>query len=465
MTPYAKTSGSAGIHVYVPIERGPLQKEVWTFAKAFAQTMERLHPAEITAEYTIAKRPAGHVLVDYNQNAWGKTLASVYSVRAKPGATVSTPVTWDEIEAGIEIADFRLDNVRERLRAGRRPVGAAQGRRAAASNSKRWFRRRRRGVGRRERRVPLQPKAADQLAQPGRRRGQRRRLVAHPRDGVLHLARRGRDGVRAARVLLGGGGDRRRSRAPARRSARPSPRSRMEFCSTTALIESIAPPTVRAPAAISRIAPAMSPTRSTVRSTAAMIPSSASLAVPTLALPRAAVAAPASAAATASRVRRCTSTISPPIGFGLLHRGLGQLAHLVGDDREAAPVLARPRRLDRGVERQQVRLVGQRVDRLDHHADLRGEVAQLADLLAPPAPPRARSARMSSMRRADRPGAVLRAGAGLLAGRGQVGRDRGDALDVAGHALRVGRGGAHLHRLVERAAGDARRSRSRTGAR
>lgn len=112
---YAKTSGSAGIHVYVPIERGPLQKEVWTFAKAFAQTMERMHPDVITAEYRIAKRPEGRVLVDYNQNAWGKTLASVYSVRAKPRATVSTPVTWDEIAAGIEIEDFRLDNVRERL--------------------------------------------------------------------------------------------------------------------------------------------------------------------------------------------------------------------------------------------------------------------------------------------------------------------------------------------------------------
>ncbi|MEA2689942.1 MAG: bifunctional non-ous end joining protein LigD [Candidatus Eremiobacteraeota bacterium] len=112
---YAKTSGSAGIHLYVPIERGPLQKDVWTFAKAFAQTMERMHPDVITAEYRIAKRPAGRVLVDYNQNAWGKTLASVYSVRAQPRATVSTPVTWDEIEAGCEIGDFRLDNVRERF--------------------------------------------------------------------------------------------------------------------------------------------------------------------------------------------------------------------------------------------------------------------------------------------------------------------------------------------------------------
>ncbi len=117
MKPLAKTTGSSGIHVYVAIERGPLQKQVWTFAKAYAQTLERMYPDIITAEYRIAKRPAGRVLVDYNQNAWGKTLASVYSVRAKPLATVSTPVTWEEIEAGIELDHFRLDNVRERFAA------------------------------------------------------------------------------------------------------------------------------------------------------------------------------------------------------------------------------------------------------------------------------------------------------------------------------------------------------------
>ncbi len=115
MQPVAKTTGSSGIHVYVAIVRGPLQKEVWTFAKAFAQTLERMHPAIVTAEYKIAKRPHGRVLVDYNQNAWGKTLASVYSVRATPRATVSTPVEWSEVEAGIELDDFRLDNVRERF--------------------------------------------------------------------------------------------------------------------------------------------------------------------------------------------------------------------------------------------------------------------------------------------------------------------------------------------------------------
>lgn len=115
MKPIAKTSGSKGIHVYVAIVRGPAQKEVWTFAKAFAQAMERVHPEIVTAEYRVAKRPRGRVLVDYNQNAWGQTLASVYSVRPKPLATVSTPVTWDEVETGIEIDDFRVDNVRARF--------------------------------------------------------------------------------------------------------------------------------------------------------------------------------------------------------------------------------------------------------------------------------------------------------------------------------------------------------------
>jgi bifunctional non-homologous end joining protein LigD len=115
MPTWVKTTGSRGLHVYVPIVRGPTQKEVWTFAKAFAQTIARAHPATITAEYKIAKRPAGRVLVDYNQNAWGRTLASVYSVRPQPRATVSTPVTWDEVARGFALEDFRMDNVPARL--------------------------------------------------------------------------------------------------------------------------------------------------------------------------------------------------------------------------------------------------------------------------------------------------------------------------------------------------------------
>jgi bifunctional non-homologous end joining protein LigD len=112
---YAKTTGSRGIHIYVAIVRGPLQKQVWTFAKGLAKQLEARHPEILTAEYRVAKRPSDRVLVDYNQNAWGRTLASVYSVRPKPHATVSAPVTWKEIEKGIEIEDFRLDNILERV--------------------------------------------------------------------------------------------------------------------------------------------------------------------------------------------------------------------------------------------------------------------------------------------------------------------------------------------------------------
>jgi bifunctional non-homologous end joining protein LigD len=115
MRPLVKTTGSSGVHVYVPIVRGPVQKEVWTFAKALAQELAAQHPKLLTAEYIIAKRPRGRVLVDYNQNAWGRTLASIYSPRPKKRATVSTPVTWREVEGGIAIEDFRIDNVPARV--------------------------------------------------------------------------------------------------------------------------------------------------------------------------------------------------------------------------------------------------------------------------------------------------------------------------------------------------------------
>jgi bifunctional non-homologous end joining protein LigD len=85
----------------------------------------------MTAEYRIAKRPAGRVLVDYNQNAWGRTLASVYSPRPRPRASVSTPITWHELAAGATIDDFRIDNVPARIAALGdlwAPVAAPQGR-------------------------------------------------------------------------------------------------------------------------------------------------------------------------------------------------------------------------------------------------------------------------------------------------------------------------------------------------
>ena len=115
MRSLVKTTGSRGLHVYVPIVRGPAQKEVWTFAKALAVELAARHPKLMTSEYKVAKRPHGRVLVDYNQNAWGRTLASIYSARPRPQAPVSTPVTWEEIDEGCRIEDFRLDNVRDRI--------------------------------------------------------------------------------------------------------------------------------------------------------------------------------------------------------------------------------------------------------------------------------------------------------------------------------------------------------------
>jgi bifunctional non-homologous end joining protein LigD len=115
MTPYVKTTGSKGVHVYVAIEVDPLQHEVWEVAKAIGTQMARAHPDILTAIYRVANRPRGHVLVDYNQNAFGKTLASIYSVRANEAAMVSTPVTWEELEAGCEPGDFTMLNVPQRV--------------------------------------------------------------------------------------------------------------------------------------------------------------------------------------------------------------------------------------------------------------------------------------------------------------------------------------------------------------
>ncbi len=112
---YAKTTGSRGLHVYVPIERGPTQKQVWSLAKALAFELARRHPRLVTAEYRVARRPPKHVIVDYNQNAWGRTLASVYSVRPAPRATVSTPLHWDEVTGALRMEDYRIDTVPERV--------------------------------------------------------------------------------------------------------------------------------------------------------------------------------------------------------------------------------------------------------------------------------------------------------------------------------------------------------------
>jgi len=115
MKPYVKTTGSRGLHVYVALKRGPLQDVVHTFAKALATELASRNPKLMTVGYRVAARPKGRVVVDYKQNAWGQTLASIYSVRPKPRATVSTPVAWKELEKGVRLEDFRIENVRQRI--------------------------------------------------------------------------------------------------------------------------------------------------------------------------------------------------------------------------------------------------------------------------------------------------------------------------------------------------------------
>jgi bifunctional non-homologous end joining protein LigD len=78
-------------------------------------TLAERYPAILTAQYRVAKRPRGRVLVDYNQNAWGRTLASVYSVRPTPVASVSTPLTWKEVERGVTSEQFTMDVVLKRV--------------------------------------------------------------------------------------------------------------------------------------------------------------------------------------------------------------------------------------------------------------------------------------------------------------------------------------------------------------
>jgi bifunctional non-homologous end joining protein LigD len=110
---FAKTSGSRGIHVQVPIARRHGYDDVREFAAIIAGALARAHPGLVTTEWQKKKRRG--VLVDANQNGPGKTTASVYSVRPRPGATVSTPLRWDEVRAGLDPTAFTMEVVLDRV--------------------------------------------------------------------------------------------------------------------------------------------------------------------------------------------------------------------------------------------------------------------------------------------------------------------------------------------------------------
>jgi len=107
---FPKTSGSSGIHVYFPLKPTNSYDPVAEFARLFATEIAHRIPKIATVERTIAKRKSTQVYVDWMQNARGKSLASVHTARAKRGATVSMPLTWKQIEQGVKIAEFTVEN-------------------------------------------------------------------------------------------------------------------------------------------------------------------------------------------------------------------------------------------------------------------------------------------------------------------------------------------------------------------
>jgi bifunctional non-homologous end joining protein LigD len=130
---YVKTSGADGIHVLAPIQRRAGFDDTYAFAEAASRLLEQRHPGTVTTEWLKKKRSG--VLVDHRQNGWGKTIASVYSVRPKPGAPVSTPLRWEELTPKVRPRDFTMAVALERVeqhgdlfapaRDEPRPLGAA----------------------------------------------------------------------------------------------------------------------------------------------------------------------------------------------------------------------------------------------------------------------------------------------------------------------------------------------------
>jgi bifunctional non-homologous end joining protein LigD len=108
---FPKTSGSSGIHIYIPLKPKNEYDRVAEFSRLLATEIAGRVPKLATVERSISKRGKAQIYVDWMQNARGKSLASVFTARAKPGATVSMPLTWKQIEQGAKISDFTVRNV------------------------------------------------------------------------------------------------------------------------------------------------------------------------------------------------------------------------------------------------------------------------------------------------------------------------------------------------------------------
>jgi bifunctional non-homologous end joining protein LigD len=111
-----KTSGASGIHIVLPLPKRVPNEAARTLAEIVATHVAEQHPRIATVERSVNDRPRGAVYVDYLQNIRGKTVAGVYSVRAQPTPTVSTPLTWGEVDDALDPRDFTIATVLPRLR-------------------------------------------------------------------------------------------------------------------------------------------------------------------------------------------------------------------------------------------------------------------------------------------------------------------------------------------------------------
>ena len=112
---YCKTSGSSGIHIYIPAGAQYSFEQVKDFAHVMMQMVQKEIPDITTLERNLQKRNKRKIYLDYLQNRRGQTLASVYSLRPKNGAPVSMPIEWDELKIGLKPTDFNIENALERI--------------------------------------------------------------------------------------------------------------------------------------------------------------------------------------------------------------------------------------------------------------------------------------------------------------------------------------------------------------
>jgi bifunctional non-homologous end joining protein LigD len=111
-----KTSGSSGMHIYIPLPPHTSYESGMLFCQIVATIVASRHPKAATVERTVARRPRGTVYVDFLQNILGKTLATAYSARASDYAGVSTPLTWKEVDEGVDPRDFTIRTAPQRFR-------------------------------------------------------------------------------------------------------------------------------------------------------------------------------------------------------------------------------------------------------------------------------------------------------------------------------------------------------------